>query len=1724
MKKRWIFTMAAIFVVVVTGVILFTVNASAATTEYPLWVAGTHVTSDTLSGEGWRYEPDTNTLVLDGFSYGSGNYGYHMGSGNDSKTHNYAFIYVEDRPKLDERVLNIRLEGEASTIGDPYLSGYSAVPVGGGIYHSYWGIYNKNGKVNITGSARLRIYTNQLCIRSDTVNLDGCTGGVYIGSYSSGILTNHISLKNGSKLDVYCGYGGLTSYNAAVVATQSIYVYDGSELSAEIERNVNRPNSSGVCGVFCEGFIDVRGGKLTGSSYAQGNAPSSGSAVCFGIQTKKLNISEGGVVEAFVKQGANQKTYLRSAAFGYYGGEGATLIYMKGVGVLRAGVQKKNPSGTQVLWSESNLTQAEGWYGGVTATSSSNYEAYCEYTSFAYEGAFVKTDSLSYYRDFRKTVSYPEWEKGVIPPSLSGIIKVDSGLGFYVLGGEHTFEPGLKDGTVPAIRVEAGKLTLQMRGGKTYTMTDAITLSAGTELVIDGDGILDGLNVKGSGKVTFAGGTVRGGKVASTVEMIVSGGNIDVSYGGRVKDKSGAVVTKREYTLTDSKTFLRVDLIKLRSRDYGSTGIYPTNGKKLCLWTRSEGEVLYVRTVESGGSTMLTLNSTAGNPTLLDEGSGIKTGEIPVFVINKGETVKINPFSVTPTAEQLQDLELVWSWSNTGDSSWNKIEDAAERSDAQCVLTYSFQPEGIGYDDYNRYMRCEIYKKSTGELAGVYSTVIHVFNLRLTREGTWFAGDTMTLTVGQFMPVPEGLARWSSITWAVDRNDGTGFHFVQEGADKLSYTFTLEDEMEGWTIRFSASIEALCWESFAPEDNGYMGSTQEYLPVIVYGKSVKLDTQPENNLVLDLGDASSSVTLTVGAREATSYQWQVSKRLKADQADDEFEYIPGANEASYTILSTDVDATMKNYVYRCIISNDVSSIISDEVTLDFDFPPALVRAPDITAVRLCEGDRQTFEIIINPGKPTPSGMYVDWQVSADGGATYQLLQDYAAPKGLYTKFTVASSTVTLDDQLVDCKKYQLIIAPADKAMNGLLFRCSYRFGSGQEYRYSDPIAVTVVDRCEDGHTGGTATCYQPAVCEVCGTMYGDVDPDNHTGTAEWDTTYWNIASTHWKEYTCCHTHIEVAVHTFENGVCTVCGCVCSHPLKTRATCMAEGKCSICGIKTADIDPTNHDLSLGTGLRNKEEPTCTEAGKTGDVFCWNCNRDITTGTVIPAKGHDTSHPANCREPAYCIVCKQSYGEIDPDNHYQPWSAYYTNATETTHEKHWECCDKVVTDLPHEPDDVDACTLCHYGCHHTGGVANCVMPAQCEKCGLPYGETDPTNHLYKDLPRFTRTDDETHIRMCACGEALSEPQAHIWGEDSQCTECGAWHENHTESDWSIDIAPVDGATGLRSKECTVCGMLLKTETLEAVTAERFKVGHNCAFGNDLSMLYAIPKSAFDGCTDIRLAVTKENRNAARTLVPDERTINGEIYYCFVYTGVAAKEMGDTLTAKLEFICDGVSYSGTVDTYSLKAYAMERLENSTDSEFKTLLVNLLNYGSAAQTYFGYRTDALVNTDLTEAQKALATQTYEPITATSTGSDGTGYSASITGKNILFGNSITLLVATSFDFGSDLTGVSMQICYTDIGGNPVEKFIDGKDFVYRDDITGYTAYFDGLKASEFRTRLEITLMKDDAPVSETITYSLDAYAQNRLAASTDANFKALLEKTLIYSDSAKAYFSKTN
>ncbi len=108
-------------------------------------------------------------------------------------------------------------------------------------------------------------------------------------------------------------------------------------------------------------------------------------------------------------------------------------------------------------------------------------------------------------------------------------------------------------------------------------------------------------------------------------------------------------------------------------------------------------------------------------------------------------------------------------------------------------------------------------------------------------------------------------------------------------------------------------------------------------------------------------------------------------------------------------------------------------------------------------------------------------------------------------------------------------------------------------------------------------------------------------------------------------------------------------------------------------------------------------------------------------------------------------------------------------------------------------------------------------------------------------------------------------------------------------------------------------------------------------------------------------------ALDVIPGAIFADGE--YVVRTNGISAKDLGDTLYFKVYAKqADGSYIYSDLYSYSALTYANNCLANSTDDALKGAVVAMLNYGAAAQEYFGYRTDSLMNAGLTAEQQALA------------------------------------------------------------------------------------------------------------------------------------------------------------
>ncbi len=221
------------------------------------------------------------------------------------------------------------------------------------------------------------------------------------------------------------------------------------------------------------------------------------------------------------------------------------------------------------------------------------------------------------------------------------------------------------------------------------------------------------------------------------------------------------------------------------------------------------------------------------------------------------------------------------------------------------------------------------------------------------------------------------------------------------------------------------------------------------------------------------------------------------------------------------------------------------------------------------------------------------------------------------------------------------------------------------------------------------------------------------------------------------------------------------------------------------------------------------------------------------------------------------------------------------------------------------------------------------------------------------------------------------------------------------------------------------------------------------------------------------------------------------------IAAKEMADAIKVTV-YNAQGDQISNEI-TYSIRDYAMTQLGMTKDTELKTVLVDMLNYGATAQQYFNYNIGDYANSLLTEEQKALATTEY---VATK---DGQIVGTNAAGMTISLESSIML--SAFFTKNVDST----------VGMYATAKFIDHYGEEKTQEISSFRNVSDdyivvdvtSLAVADMNQFVEITLYNADGSVYGSFTTSVGSYVvdnSNNTAAVALAKFAT----------SAKNYFSK--
>ena len=244
------------------------------------------------------------------------------------------------------------------------------------------------------------------------------------------------------------------------------------------------------------------------------------------------------------------------------------------------------------------------------------------------------------------------------------------------------------------------------------------------------------------------------------------------------------------------------------------------------------------------------------------------------------------------------------------------------------------------------------------------------------------------------------------------------------------------------------------------------------------------------------------------------------------------------------------------------------------------------------------------------------------------------------------------------------------------------------------------------------------------------------------------------------------------------------------------------------------------------------------------------------------------------------------------------------------------------------------------------------------------------------------------------------------------------------------------------------------------------------------------------------THEDGSTATT---DTTVKNGVTYYVFTCE-VAAKEM--TSDIKAQMIGNNGEKKGTVHTYTVKEYAdyilshMSAEESDISKATIQLVKGMLNYGGAAQKYFGYKTDQLASDGLTLTGTVFNdTSIINNITNEANKASVTCANAKVTFKSAYLSLNSTTDLCVSVQFADDVTVKEDMFaiwCNTD----QISK--DQYEVTKVNEENCYKITLHGVKASQLNEKYAFYVELSDTEYAE-LAYGTNSYAYTVMSSACD-------------------------
>lgn len=306
--------------------------------------------------------------------------------------------------------------------------------------------------------------------------------------------------------------------------------------------------------------------------------------------------------------------------------------------------------------------------------------------------------------------------------------------------------------------------------------------------------------------------------------------------------------------------------------------------------------------------------------------------------------------------------------------------------------------------------------------------------------------------------------------------------------------------------------------------------------------------------------------------------------------------------------------------------------------------------------------------------------------------------------------------------------------------------------------------------------------------------------------------------------------------------CAVPGCQVKDSLGSHdgtATCTERATCSICGAAYGTTDPNHHDLTHHDGTA----ATCTQPGSLEYWQCSDCHKLFAdaaaaqpiTDTVIPATHHANARrtagdPATCTQDGcaaywYCPDCGSYFadadGKLDESKTYTGPEDFYQEAMGHSF-THYVYDNNATYD-----DDGTETAQCDHGCGLTDTRTKVGSKLMDEAAPAVEGVTDGGTYCLTaeitvtdpNLESVTLNGQPVELVDGKLTVSAAEGVQTLTATDrfgNTVTVTFTVNAQHTEGEGKITTPATTEREGVKTYACTVCGQVLRTESVAKLPA--------------------------------------------------------------------------------------------------------------------------------------------------------------------------------------------------------------------------------------------------------------------------------------------------------------------